>query len=131
MRDGIPENELKSCKLQGGPITIDVATGIRVQATGEWGCALPLQDGKHQIVRGLTVPKVTADMSVMQLRPVLDEIKSSEPHNKELQKIQVPKFLGGQVDMILGVQFSVPRASPHPPQWSHSLSIQVPPCKAW
>ena len=106
MRDGIPENELRSCKLQNGPITIDVATGISVNATGEWGCALPLLDGTHQLVRGLTVPKVTSDMPLMKLRPVLDDIKSGQAENKELQKIQIPELLGGQVDMILGIQFS-------------------------
>ena len=106
LRDGIPEKELRSCKLQNGPISIDVATGITVNATGEWGCALPLLDGTHQLVRGLTVPKVTSDMPLMQLRPVLDEIKTAQPRNKDLQKIQIPEFLGGQVDMILGIQFS-------------------------
>ena len=105
LRDGIPEKELKSCKLQNGPISIDVATGITVNATGEWGCALPLLDGKHQLVRGLTVPKVTSDMPLLQLRPVLDNIKTAQPENKDLQKIQIPEFLGGQVDMILGIQF--------------------------
>ena len=106
MRDGIPENELRSCKLQNGPITIDVATGISVNATGEWGCALPMLDGSHQLVRGLTVPKVTSDMPYMQLRPALDKIKASHANKKDLQKIQIPEILGGQVDMILGIQFS-------------------------
>ena len=70
MRDGVPEKELNSCKLRDGPIKIDVATGITVHASGEWGCLLPLQNGQQQLVRGLTVPKVTSDMPVLNLRPV-------------------------------------------------------------
>ena len=106
MRDGIPERELKSCKIRKGRISIDVATSISVHATGEWGCLLPLENGQQQLVRGLTVPKVTADMALMQLKSVLNDIKAGAPQNKDLQKIQIPEVLGGEVDMILGIQFT-------------------------
>ena len=59
MSEGIPQKELNSVKLQDGPISIDVATGIVVHASGEWGSVLPLNDGSHQLLRGLTVPRVT------------------------------------------------------------------------
>lgn len=105
MKDGIPQVQFKSCKLQSGPIGIDVATGISVNAEAEWGINLPLADGSHQAVRGLTVSKVTSDMPKLMLRKVFEKIKQS---NKDFdhQNIKIPKELGGEVHMILGIQFN-------------------------
>ena len=105
MRDGIPEKELRSAKLEDGPIEIDVATGIKVYATGEWASVLPLTNGYHQVVRGLTVNKVTAKMPIMKLQKVYNKIKNDAQDVKELQRIQVPEILGGEIDMILGIKF--------------------------
>ena len=41
-KDGIPQTELNSCKLQDGPIPIDIATGASVNALGEWDLVCPL-----------------------------------------------------------------------------------------
>ena len=46
-RDGIPLNELRSCKFRYGPISIDVATDQNAYANGEWGFVLPLSDGSY------------------------------------------------------------------------------------
>ena len=86
----MPETELDACKLKSGPINIDVATGITVHATGEWGCLLPLANGQKQVVRGLSVPQVTSKMPMLKLRQKLDEIKYGAPRNKDLQKIHIP-----------------------------------------
>ena len=75
MSDGIPQRELNSCKLQDGPISIDVATGLVVHASGELGSALPLSDGSHQLLRGLTVPRVTLDMPRTRLEPWFEKVK--------------------------------------------------------
>ena len=55
----IPETKLISYKLQDGPIPMGVASGLTVYASAEWASLLPLADGGHQVVRGLTVPRVT------------------------------------------------------------------------
>ena len=107
MRDGIAENELVSCKLQDGPIGIDVATGIVVYASGEWGSVLPLADGTQQVVRSLAVPRVTSEMPRMRLKPWFDKVKANETDNENLQDIGIPKQLGGHVDMILGISFQL------------------------
>ena len=112
MSDGIPQRELNSCKLQDGPISIDVATGLVVHASGEWGSALPLSDGSHQLLRGLTVPRVTSDMPRMRLDPWFEKVKAIESENKQLQEISIPKELGGHVDMILGISFSLVHPEP-------------------
>ena len=105
MRDGIPQRELKSVKLRDGPIPIDVATGISVNAKAEWASVLPLRDGSYQVIRGLTVEKVTSDMPKLKLQPVLKAIQRKHQKEKILQKIQIPETLGGEVDLILGIQF--------------------------
>ena len=35
--DGIPQNELVSCKLDAGPIPLSVASGMTINACAEWG----------------------------------------------------------------------------------------------
>ena len=111
-RDGVPQTELNSCKLQDGPIPIDIATGVSVNALGEWASSVPLANGSYQVVRALTVKQVTANMTKLYLRPILNDLKNeaSAKNMKELQRIQVPECLGGEIDMILGIQF----ASIHP-----------------
>ena len=75
VRDSIPEKEFRSSLLKLGPIDIDVATGVKVQASGEWGMMFPLRDVSYQVIRSLAVPKVTADMPRMQLGLLVTEIK--------------------------------------------------------
>ena len=111
MKDGIPQQEFDSCKLQNGPIQIDVATGISVNAEAEWGIRLPLENGSYQVVRGLTVSRVTSDMPRLRLKKVLKKIKT-ENKSFDHQNIQVPEKLGGEIHMILGIQFN--RLHPEP-----------------
>ena len=92
--------------LRSGPIPLDVATGITVNASAEWGMCLPLNDGSYQAVRGLTVQKVTSDMPKLKLRKVLQQL---EAENEEIRshQIQIPEELGGGIDMILGIQYNM------------------------
>ena len=95
--------------LRKGPIQIDVATGVQVEAQGEWGTVLPLNDGSYQVLRCLTVPRVTSQMPTLHLRALLGKIKSdnkSHKNYKSIQNIQVPQMLGGEIDMILGILFA-------------------------
>ena len=112
-KDGVPQREFRSCLLKKGPIQIDVATGMQVQAQGEWALNLPLTDGSVQLVRCLTVPKVTSDMPELRLRKLLNTIKNDNKDNPEaeiIQNLQIPEKLGGKIDAIIGIQF----ASVHP-----------------
>ena len=76
------------------------------------GSALPLNDGSHQLLRGLTVPRVTSDMPKMRLEPWFEKVKAMEAESEVLKDICIPKELGGYVDMILGISFS--RVHPEP-----------------
>ena len=102
--EGIPETELKSCKLADGPIPMGVAGGQTVNASAEWASLLPLGDGGHQIVRGLTVPQVTQDMPVIAMAKIFKKIKK-RCNKKEIKNLEVPKVVGGRVNMILGIRY--------------------------
>ena len=103
--EGIPETKLVSCKLQDGPIPMGVASGLTVYASAEWASLLPLADGGHQVVRGLTVPRVTQDMPEIDMIKIFNSIKKNSKEIKSIQNLKVPKFVGGKIDMILGIKY--------------------------
>ena len=105
-RNGIPENELISCKLSNGPVNMGVASGLTVEATAEWVSLLPLKDGSNQVVRGLTLPEVTVGMPDIQMGKVFNAIKKKHKHTKVIQNLKVPKVVSGKVDMIIGLKYA-------------------------
>ena len=74
-KDTVPQSELTSMKLMDGPIPIGVASGKTVFASAEWASLIPLSDGSYQSVRGLTLDKVTGDMTELNLVPIFEQIK--------------------------------------------------------
>ena len=101
----IPANELIAVKLREGPIPMGVASGITVNASAEWAALLPLEDGGQQVVRGLTMPQVTQDMPRVNMQKVFDVIKKSSEPVPAVQNLKVPKWVGGRVDMIIGIKY--------------------------
>ena len=91
--------------MMDGPIPLGVASGMTVNAVAEWASLLPLADGTHQCVRGLTMRRVTADMPRLNLVPVLDKIKAQCKGNRKIQNLKVPEVVGGEVQMIIGIQY--------------------------
>ena len=88
-----------------GELPINIAGGKIIQATGEWGAALPMSDGSYQAVRGLTMKSVVGQMPRFNLERTLNEVKQSYKHNTVLQGLKIPEVLGGDIDMILGSKF--------------------------
>ena len=103
--DGIPQNQMDSVMLDNGPIPIGVAGDMTVYAKAEWASLIPLADNTCQVVRGLTMDKVTADMPTIDLTPIYDAIKAECKGNPVIQNIKVPGVVGGCVDMILGIKY--------------------------
>ena len=97
---------MRAVKLAQGPINLSVAGDKRITAEVEWGAVLPLEDGTHQIVRGLSLDKVTGDMPTVDLTPIMRQLKKEARGSKEVQAIRVPKKVGGQVEMILGLLYA-------------------------
>ena len=104
-KDMIPQLELNSMKLMEGPIPIGVASGMVVYANAEWASLLPLSDGSYQSVRGLTMDKVTGDMTELNLVPYFEQMKVKNKSVSQIQNLQVPKVIGGEVQMILGIKY--------------------------
>ena len=101
-RQGVPETELVSAKLMKGPIPISVAGGGEIFASGLWATLLPMNDGSNQVAKTLTMDTVTADMNVVDLECVYEDIKSKSKGVKALQNIKVPKEVGGKIDLLIG-----------------------------
>ena len=114
--EGVPENELDSALLRKGPIYVGVAGGGVTSCLGIWGCLLPLADGSKQVVRTLTMKKVTMDMPMVDMEPILQSVKEQSAGIKAMKNIRVPKTVGGQVDLLIGLKYQ--RVFPEP---VHSL----------
>ena len=104
-KQGIPETELVSVKMKSGPIPVGVASGMTVYASAEWASLIPLADGGMQAVRGLTMANVTQEMPKINMDEVFKAVKKTYRYEKSIQKLKVPKVLGGQVDMIIGIKY--------------------------
>ena len=110
-KNGVPENELKSIKLKQGPLKMFVAGGHTQYADAEWASQLPLSNGHTQIVRGLSVENVTGPMGNIDMAPILEEIrkeaiKSKSPNAKQIANLKVPSEISGEIDMLIGIQYS-------------------------
>ena len=80
-----------------------VAGGHTVYATAEWASLLPLSNGCHQIVKGLSVDTVTGPFGDIDMAPVMDEIKKVANNNKEVHTLKAPKNVSGDTDMLIGI----------------------------
>ena len=110
VKDGVPEKELKSIKLRDGPIPMGVAGGHTVYATAEWASLLPLADGSHQIVRGLSSNMVTGNFGDIHMDPIIEEVKEAGrntegPGVDEVKRLRAPKEISGEVDMLIGSRY--------------------------
>ena len=105
-KEGIPEREFVSSKLADGPIPLYVASGITTYASAEYGSLIPLSNGDFQTVRGLTLKKVTADMPELDLRPAFEQIKANCVDNKTISNLKIPKVVGGDIQMIIGIKYA-------------------------
>ena len=83
---------------------------------GEWACQLMTTRGHREILIGITVPRITSNFPYVNLKEATEELKSSDPHNQELQNLVVPNFVGGECHVLLGIQYVA-----HFPRLVHSL----------
>ena len=104
MKTGV-EKRLISVKINKGPVSVSVAGGLEVSASGEYGALIPLADGSFQAVRGLCMDTVVGKLPFYRLKPLLSQIKEENPDNQRLKQLNVPKVLGGNVDLLLGIKY--------------------------
>ena len=102
----VPAKELRAVKLKQGPIGMGVASGITIQASAEWAALIPLADGGNQIVRGLTLMRVTGDMPKVNMKKLFNAVKTTYGSTPDIDKLDVPESISGKVDMIIGVKYN-------------------------
>ena len=51
--------------------------------------------------------KVTADFPMYNVSKAVQEVKDDDPSNKLLQKCRVPDIIGGEVDCLMGIKYSL------------------------
>ena len=90
----MPQKEFNSILLDPRQLKIDVATEVVISTNSEWAMLHPC---------ALSVNKVASPMPKHQLKHLLEDVKADNTKVKKLQELQVPKELGGEVDIILGI----------------------------
>ena len=107
-QEGVLEREIIDVKLDHGPIPLSVKGGNVAYASGEFVSLLPIADGSYQCITGLNIPQVTI---VMRVVPVFNSIKGSAEcsDNHQIQNLEIPEKLGGNGDMLLCIQYTLPR----------------------
>ena len=99
------EKRLISVRISQGPVSVSVAGGLEISASGEYGALIPLADGTFQAVRGLCMDTVVGKLPYYKLKPLLSQIKEENPNNQHLRRLNIPKVLGGDVDLLLGIKY--------------------------
>ena len=72
--------------------------------------------GKREILIGIEVEQITTDFPTIDLTDATADLKASKPDDAVLQALVPPDTVGGQVDILLGVQYLA-----HFPTLVHSL----------
>ena len=117
-KSGVPKKELNGCVMKTkGPFFVGGVGGTSVKVNDEFMVTVSLTDGTLQIMEGWTIDRITDALPFVDLRQAEKDLKSSDPDNEELQQLQCPPQIGGEVDVLMGILYS--NIFPRP---VHSLS---------
>ena len=106
-KEGVPEKELSPAVLKcKGPIYVNGVGNTKVQVNDEYMCSVPLVDGSRAVLEGLTVNEITAAIPVTSLGNAENVLKRDDKKNTTLQSLNCYATIGGQCDILLGIQYS-------------------------
>ena len=108
MDNDVP-SEVPSVRIREGPIMLNAATDVTVQADGEWAILLKRTDGSQQICVGLSCTNVTSEFPRIDLTEAKDELFTKCPEDKKhlLSNISVPDMIGGaRPDLLIGIFYN-------------------------
>ena len=114
-KKGTPEN-LWGCLMRTGPHPLGAVGATTVFGGDCWACQPMMTSGKREVWIGIEVDQITTDFPMVNLLEATDEIKMSQPDNTALQNLIVPEIVGGEVHVLLGIQYLA-----HFPKHIHSL----------
>ena len=102
---GVPVNELEAVMTRKGPLTINGVGNSKIKVLDEWACLLDRTDGSKQVVQGVAVNKITTEFPMINVSSAVNEVKNDNPGDSELQKLKIPKLVGGEPDVLLGIMY--------------------------
>ena len=70
-----------------------------------WACQPMTTSGKREILIGIEVAQITTDFPTIDLSEAIADIKASKPGDLALQALTPPGVVGGQIDILLGIQY--------------------------
>merc|ERR1711940_185898 len=112
VREGIPGVEWKGCITKCGPFNMGGVGGLQSQTKDEWMCLVPRVDNRLQAVRYHSMNKVTGDFPLYDVTKAVNEVKADDPMNQLLQNCRVPEIIGGEVDCLMGIKYSLLHPEP-------------------
>ena len=90
-----------------GPLHLSGVGGLKsVCDHGEYSVRLPLKDGSDVVLRGLCLDKVTTDFPTYPLDEVTKDTRSSVGKSKRKKFPKMPKEVGGDTDILIGVKYT-------------------------
>ena len=103
--EGVPQ-KLYGVKTKGGPFPLGAVGNTTVWANEEWACQILMTSGLREILWGVTVPQITSKFPYVPLNPAVRAVKAGDPTNLELQQLKIPKYVGGECHILLGIQYN-------------------------
>ncbi|MCP4994211.1 MAG: hypothetical protein GY934_10585, partial [Gammaproteobacteria bacterium] len=123
VREGIPGVEWRGCITKRGPFNMGGVGGLQSQTKDEWMCLVPRVDNRLQAVRCHSMNKVTGDFPMYDVTKAVNEVKADDPMNQLLQNCRVPEIIGGEVDCLMGIKYSLLHPEPLHTLATSGLSI--------
>ena len=105
-REEIPGKELRGTILAKGPFQMGAVGNTPVVAEEEWLVQMNREDGKKQLIRGVTMKQITCDFPLADTTKAEAEVKASDPMDTLLQGCRLPTTVGGRVELELDTFFS-------------------------
>ena len=104
LRTGVPGSQLKGQVLAKGPFNITGVNGVNITAQDEWLVHLDREDGRKQLLRGVTLDTITGESPIFNIEKATTEVKADKPDDPNLQNCSLPECVGGVVDVLIGIQ---------------------------
>ena len=79
---------------------------MNAKQNDEWLVSIERTDGHRQLIRGLTVDKVTESFPLIRLDEAATEIKASCSIDW-VKNCKLPKHAGGVTDALIGIQYNL------------------------
>ena len=98
----------RALNVRPGPQFISGVGGQEtVSSQGVFSICIPLRNGKDALLTGLSLPKITSDLPTFNLQNVGKDIKAaySSTGGDVLSLPDLPDFVGGETDILLGSKF--------------------------